>query len=272
MTATKRSRGWGSRRGPLRQRVRPLVAGDVLQDRVRARLLAHVRVHLVPVAERVDQPLGQGVGGQERPAVEQRARLFGGLAPPLGDGGGDLLGDRDGHAFGGLPGGTGEAALGQVVGGRLVLVPFSALEGDADLGQRVVQEQLLDGHAGEPERARRLQVDPVERGGQVVGHVAVGELAEGLGPGHGELARLAEVGNRLADLLHPGQPDPAAAHLDHERADPVVLARSPQALDHVGQTQLAPGHERGKRIRNRPLTDPVGQVELEDQRGRLALP
>ena len=87
-----------------------------------------------------------------------------------------------------------------------------------------MQEQLLDRHAGEPDRPGRLQVDPVERGGQVVRHVAVGELAEGLGPGHGELARLAEHADRLAQLLHPGQPDPAAAHLDHEGADPVVPA------------------------------------------------
>src|SRR6185437_13855367 len=117
--------------GPLGQRVRPLVARDVLQDRVRACLLADVRVHLVPVAERVDQALGQGVVGQERAPVEQRAGLVRGLAPPLGDGGGDLLGDRGGQPLGGLPAGRGEGAFGQVVGGRLVLVAFGGLEGDA---------------------------------------------------------------------------------------------------------------------------------------------
>jgi hypothetical protein len=113
---------------------------------------------------------------------------------------------------------------------------------------------------------------PVERGRQVVRHVSVGELAEGLGPRHGELARLAEAGDRLAYLLHPGQPDPAAAHLDHERPDPVVVVRAPQALDDVGQPDLAPGHDRGHRIGDRPLTDAVGQVEFEDQRPVLALP
>jgi hypothetical protein len=85
--------------------------------------------------------------------------------------------------------GPGEAAFGQVVGGRLVLVPFGALEADADLGQRVVQEQLLDGHAGQAQGTGRLQPDPVERGGQVVGQVSVRELAERVVPGHGERAR-----------------------------------------------------------------------------------
>ena len=103
-----------------------------------------------------------------------------------------------------------------------------------------MQEQLLDRYPGEPDRSRRLQVDPVERGGEVVRHVAVGELAEGLGPGHGELARLAERADRFAQLLHPGQPDPAAAYLDHEGADPVVAARAPRAVDDVLHARLAP--------------------------------
>ena len=151
-------------------------------------------------------------------------------------------------------------------------MPLRALEADAQLGQRVVQEDLLHRDPGEPERARGLQVDPVERGGQVVRHAAAGELAEGLGPRHGQLAGLAERADRLAEFLDPGQPDPAPAHLDHQRADPVVLAGAAQAREHVGQSQLAPGHERGQRIRDGALGDAVGQVKLEDQRRRLALP
>ncbi len=100
----------------------------------------------------------------------------------------------------------------------------------------------------------------------------MGELAEGLGPRHGELARLAEAGHRLAYFLHAGQPDLAAPHLGHERPDPVVLTRPSQALDDVGEPGLAPGHYRGQRIRDRPLGEAVGQVELEDQRRCLALP
>ena len=95
---------------------------------------------------------------------------------------GELLGDRLGEPRGRLAGRAGEPGLGQLLGRGLVLVPLGALEADAELFQRVVQEHLLDGDAGEPEGARRLQVDPVEAGGQVVGHVAADEVAEGLGP------------------------------------------------------------------------------------------
>jgi len=79
-------------------------------------------------------------------------------------------------------------------------------------------------------------------------------------PGYGELARFAELADRLAQLLHPGQPDPAAAHLDHEGAHPVVPLRPAQALDDIGQPGPAPGHDRGQRIRDRAFADAFGQV------------
>jgi hypothetical protein len=100
----------------------------------------------------------------------------------------------------------------------------------------------------------------------------VGELAEGLGPGHGELARLAERADRLAQLLHPGQPDPAAAHLDHEGADPVVR----RARRRPSMTSGSLARRRDMIADSGSVTGPspiaVGQVELEDQRRGLALP
>ena len=87
------------------------------EDRAGARLLAHIGVYLVPVAERVDQAFVQRVGGQERAPVKQRAGVGRRLAAAFGDGGADLFGDRDGQTFGCLAGGPGEAAFGQVVGG-----------------------------------------------------------------------------------------------------------------------------------------------------------
>ena len=60
----------------------------------------------------------------------------------------------------------------------------------------------LDGHADDAEAARRLQPDLVERGGEVV----VGEVRaagrQGLGKADGELALAAQVGDRLAQILH----------------------------------------------------------------------
>jgi len=77
-----------------------------------------------------------------------------------------------------LPGGPSEAALGQRVRRGLVFLPLGRLEVHADLVQRRAQEQLLDHDAGKAEAAGRLQVDLVERGGQIVRQVAARELAE----------------------------------------------------------------------------------------------
>ena len=63
-----------------------------------------------------------------------------------------------------------------------------------------------------------------------------------------------------------------AADLGHQRADPVVVPGAAQAVDDVGQPELAQGHHRGQRVRGRPLGDAVGEIELEDQRRRVALP
>src|SRR5204863_358589 len=81
------------------------------------------------------------------------------------------------------------------------------------------------------------------------------------GPRHGQLAGLAERADRLAEFLDPGQPDPAPAHLDHQRADPVVPAGAAQAREHAGQSQPAPGHARGQRLRDGTRGESVAQVE-----------
>ena len=104
-----------------------------------------------------------------------------------------------------------EAALGELLGRALVLVPGADLQLHAQLVQRAAEEGPLDGQAGEAEVARRLEVDRVEGGGQVVRHVARGELAERLGPGPGRLARGAEPDDRLAQLLGRAEADRLAA-------------------------------------------------------------
>ena len=57
------------------------------------------------------------------------------------------------------------------------------------------------------------------------------ELAEGLRPGDGQLARVAELLDRAPDLLHRGQPDGPPADLGDQRLDPLVVAgrRSPSS-------------------------------------------
>ena len=137
--------------------------------------------------------------------------------------------------------------------------------------QRAAQEEPLHRDPGQPEVARRLQVDRVERGGQVVRHVAGGELAEGLRPRDGQLARVAELLDRAPDLLHRGQPDGPPADLRDQRLDPLVAASPAQAVQQVGQPGPAHRQHRGHRVGRRFLGDALGEVKLQDQR-RGALP
>src|ERR1017187_8798226 len=94
-----------------------------LQRRVLAGLLLSARIHLVPVAQLVDEARFERLPGQERAAVDEFAHPVRGEPPAFGDGADELLGDRPGDPFGGLPGRPGEAGLGQLLGGALVLLP-----------------------------------------------------------------------------------------------------------------------------------------------------
>src|SRR5262244_4252800 len=88
--------------GPLGQRARALVPAEVLQDRVLARLLPDPRVNLVPVAELVDQLGVEGLGGEERAAVDQLPDLGGADPAAFLDRVGELAGDRRREALDGL--------------------------------------------------------------------------------------------------------------------------------------------------------------------------
>jgi hypothetical protein len=136
---------------------------------------------------------------------------------------------------------------------------------DPRLLQRAGEERLLQRDAGQAHVTGRLQVDPVERGGQVVGDRSAPGLAERLGPRHGELARVAYGLDGAADLLGHRQPE-AAGHLDDEGLHPGVGARAAQPVQNVPQVGAAHRHEGRHRVGRGGLDDPVGEIELQDQR------
>ena len=113
-----------------------MVAADVLQFGVLARLLARRRVDLVAIAEHVDQPGRGRLGADERTLVDQRAHVGGGHPAPVGDPLGELLGDRLDEPLLSFAVRRVEAALGQDVHGVLVFVPLGEFVFDADLVQR----------------------------------------------------------------------------------------------------------------------------------------
>src|ERR1035441_7699889 len=255
----------------LREHACALVAGEVEQIGARADLLPDLRVHLVPVAERVDQAGVQRLVGQERAAVNQRPGVGRRDFEALPDRLGDLLDDRGGEPLHGFPGGPGEAVLGQPFGGALVLVPPADLIVNAQLVQRAAIEPVLHADAGQPDVTGGLQVNAVEGGRQVIRHVAGREVAECLRPGDGELAGPAEFLNGGAQFLDPGEPDSPAADLHDQGPDPVVGARPAEPVEHVSEPGPAPRQYRGNGIGRWLLRDSLGQVQFQDQRSRPAL-
>ena len=144
---------------------------------------------------------------------------------------------------------------------------WAASKPTPSLSSARTEKQLLDRDAGEPEAAGRLQVDLVERGGQVVGQVAAAELPERFGPGVRGLARRAE----LASIASR-----SSCTVARPMCWPPTLATSaltrgsclgpPQAVEHVGEPRPVPGQQRGHRVGRRPLRDALGQIQLEDER------
>ena len=113
-----------------------VVAADVLQLGLVARLLARRRVDLVAVAERVDQTGLHRLRADEGPLVDQRAHVGGADTAAVGDPLGELLGDRVDQPLLRFLVRRVETALGQDVHGVLVLMPLGELVFDADLVQR----------------------------------------------------------------------------------------------------------------------------------------
>ena len=252
---------------PLGQGAGTLVAAEIEQEGTGPGVLADVGVDLVPVTEGIHQPVVQRLAGQERPAIDQRPGLAVADLEPLRDRVGELLRDRDREPLHRLPGRPGESALGEPVGGALVFLPLRDLVVQAELVQRVAEEQLLDADPGQLEFPGRLKVDPVERGRQVVRHVPGRGFAERLRPGHGGLAGPGELLHGGPQLLDPGQPDRPPAELDHQRLHPVIGSGPAQPLQHVRQAGPPHREQGGDGIGGRLLGESLGEVEFQDQRG-----
>ncbi len=255
----------------LCERLGALVAGEVELGSVGPGLLARLRVHLVPVAELVDEPLSLGTGGKVWPGVDQLADLVPADASSLSDVLDELLGDGCRHPLRLLPGRLGEAGLGQLLSRALVLVPLGDLEIGADLVQQAAQKQALYGDAGESEVARWLDPDLLERGRQVVLNVAGRELAERFGPGDSCLASVGERGDGATQFLYRREADRPATEARYENRDSIVGLSPAEAVEYVWQRRAVPCGESGDRIRRPGLQDPVRQVKLEDQWGRPLL-
>ena len=217
----------------------------------------------------IDETAFECLGGEQRRLIDQPAHLSGHETAVAGDAVDELIHHRLDDALDGFAVGGSELALGERVGGVLVLVPLGELGHDARLVERPPEERHLDRQSGDAEVAGRLQPDLVAERRQVVAGAAVVELTERLSPGDGRLARAAELLNRSAQFLCPRQSDDRSwsAGLDDEGDDSRIVGRPAESVDRQAQRRLAPCHRGAQRIGRHSLDERFGEVELEDQPG-----
>ncbi len=136
---------------------------------------------------------------------------------------------------------------------------------DFQFFQRPGDERRFVHQAVEADVPRRLQVDAVEGGGQVVRAVPRTDLAEGFRPGYRRLAGLLENLHRVPDLLDLGQAEPAVADLGHQSHHAVVFRRPFQAVHHIPNTDGAGKHGGSDGIVGNVLHQAFLKVELDNR-------
>ena len=197
---------------------RPAVAAEVLQDHVRAGPGPDRGVDLVAVAEAVDETRLEGLAGEQRRPVDQA------LAPRPGRGSGLA-------AMAATSCSITDCTTRSVASRWAAVNPRSvktlpaflyswrwAIWGDPGLVEHAPQERHLGGDAGEAQITRRLEPDLLEARRQEVRDAAVAELPEGLAQATVSLPWVAEVADRVLQLLGlcQAQRRPRPAQLDHQ--------------------------------------------------------
>ena len=160
---------------------------------------AELVVHLIFVGHVVDEAGTQGVFRQKRTLVENPADVGFGLLPPVGDAAHDLLEQIAVHRLVHLPVRGRVALFLEGVDGGLVVADAMQIRIGADLVEGAAEEQLVGRDADQIQRRRRHQEDSVGGRRQIVLTVAAV-----LDIGVDRLARLLEIEDCVADLLHLG--------------------------------------------------------------------
>src|SRR5919106_872313 len=126
------------------------------------------------------------------------------------------------------------------------------------------QQRRLDQDAGQAEPAKRLQMDLVERGREVVTHGAGPELAEAVGMRVGELASVAKRRERRAQLLSLGEPRPLAVQAREQSLDARVPPGRLKRHGDLDQRRRLRQPESAERLAAVHLGDLLPEIEGQD--------
>ena len=195
----------------------------------RAEFLRQVAPHFVFVGERVQEPGGERLLGEERPCVNGGAHLIGRLLAGVGDAGDQVAIDGVEHAVHDLFALRAHLGAREHVAKVLVLAGMLDLHADADLVQGGAEVHALGANALEIEGVGGVEVDAVGGGGQVV-FARAGAAQVGVDG----LARFAELGERGADLLQLGPAHGEVLGVERDGADVFIDGGFAQRHPDVG--------------------------------------
>ena len=219
---------------------------------------------LIAVAQRIDKTGVERFLAKQRSALGEVAHVVLGDPARLRDPAHDLRKTRLHHAFERLAVRFGVRSVRVAVGRVLVLVALADPRLQADLVEGAAQEHRFVVQPGQADVARRLHVHLVERGRQVVAAVAGTELTERLCKSDRGFARLAELLDRVPDLLDLRHRHRLAADLGENADHTAVVGPALERVDDVAELKRTGEHDLGHRVVGDRFDHPAFEIEFED--------
>jgi len=142
------------------------------------------------------------------------------------------------------------------------------MKGHAQLGERPLDERRLHDDARQSDVARRLHIDLVKSGRQIVSAVARTKFTESLRVGDREFLVRAKSLDRIANFLGLRHTHRSRADLGNHADDAIVAGSAVDGVHHVAQCLFFRQHQaRCRRVR-RVLQERLLEIRFENGLGR----
>ena len=216
-----------------------------------ARLLLHLAINLIAIRDAIDQLRRYRLLPQIRTRIDNGLKFFRRNLPRLANPIFHLVEPgihNCGHLFFVRRGVLG---LGIKVERGLVLVAMIAVKAHSQLAQRVFHERRFHDDSRQSHISRRLKINLVKRGREIIRAIAGTELAECLRVSDRELLVRAESEDGVANLLSLRHAHRSRADPRNHAHDPIVIRSAVDRIDHIAQCLPLGRHQpRRGRIRH----------------------
>ena len=148
---------------------------------------------------------------------------------------------------------------------------WSSARDEAEFVERAAKERGFGHQAGETNFARGLEINLVERGGEVIRAVGLLAFAERLGVGDGGFAGVAEGDDGVANLLDVGQRQAGFPDTRDQADNAVVGGGALQGFDQVEHRRRAARDDPRHRIVRHVFDETMFEISFENHLGRDGL-